>query len=138
MTSKLSTLILVIIYIALNSCDRPQCQNINPIFEKFSPDRKEYKSELAKQIQNVGAKNLSYWHDKHLRKNGGEYILVYIQGQGLCAKGEIQVTDWGKISGMRRESSGYSGAKLEGLKFEIIQDSTGTNFLYKDIDRIID
>jgi hypothetical protein len=93
---------------------------------------------LAKQIKSIQAENLSYWYDKYLKKDGREYIVVYIQGQGLCAKGEIQVTDWSKITGMRKEISGYGGAKLEGLNFEIIQDSTGTNFLYKDVDRVID
>ncbi|MDB5230180.1 MAG: hypothetical protein JWN76_985 [Chitinophagaceae bacterium] len=138
MKSKISTLILAIVYIAFSSCNRSECRNTNLIFDKFSPDTKEYKTELAKQIQNVGAENLSYWHDKYLKKDGAEYIVIYIQGQGLCAKGEIQVTDWSKIIGMRGESSGYRGAKLEGLNFKIIQDSRGTNFLYKDIDRVVD
>jgi len=126
------------IFIFASSCDRPECSNSNLTFDKFTPDTKEYKNELAKQIQSIGTDNLSYWFDKYLIKDGKEFILVNIQGGGLCAKGEIQVKDWGKISGMRREVSGYRGAGLKGLKFEIRQDSSGTNFTYVNIDRIID
>jgi hypothetical protein len=64
--------------------------------------------------------------------------VVHIKGRDLCAKGEIQVADWNKITAIRSENSGYRGAKLEGLNFEIIQDSTGTCFLYKNIERIVD
>jgi hypothetical protein len=139
MTSKLVSLILcAAAYLFMNSCDMPECRNSNPIFDNFSPDAKEYRSELAKHISHIGAKNLSYWHDKYVKKGGAEYIVVYIQGKDLCAKGEIQVSDWGKISGMRREVSGYHGAKLQGLDFEVILDSTETNFLFKDTDRVID
>ncbi len=39
---------------------------------------------------------------------------------------------------MRKESNGYRGAELKGLKIEIEQDTNGTNFIYKNVDRIID
>lgn len=139
MKSKVSNLfLLIVIFIYTNSCNRPVCRNINPVFDKFTFDRKEYKSELARQIQSIGTENLSYWFDKYIKKGGKEYIVIHIQGRELCARGEIQVDNWGKISGMRREVSGYRGAELRGLKIQIEQDSTGTNFVYDNIDRIID
>jgi hypothetical protein len=39
---------------------------------------------------------------------------------------------------MRRETSGYRGAELKGLKIHIKQDATGTNFVYAHVDKIID
>lgn len=139
MKSKVSNLcLLIIIFIYANSCNRPECRNINPVFDKFTFDTKEYKSELARQIQSIGTENLSYWFDKYLNKGSKEFIVIHIQGAELCAIGEIQVNNWGKISGMRREVSGYRGAELRGLKIQIEQDSTGTNFVYDNIDRIID
>lgn len=139
MTSKATMLILCAgLCLAVGSCNMPECRNTNPIFDNFAPDTQEYKNELAKQIKDIGIENLSYWHDKYVKKDDAEYIVVYIQGQNLCAKGEIQVDDWKKISGLRKDISGYSGAELEGLDFEIIQNSTETNFLFKDVDRIID
>jgi hypothetical protein len=71
-------------------------------------------------------------------RDGKEFILIHIQGDELCAKGELQVPDWNKISGLRRDVSGYHGAELKGLKMAIRQDSTGTNFIYQQVDRIID
>ena len=114
------------------------CRNRNPIFENFSPDTKEHRTELAKQIRNIGAENLSYWHGEYLKKDGIEYIVVDVEGKDLCAKAEIQVSDWGKISGMRREISGYKGAQLVGLDFDIIEEPTGLRFVLKDIDVVID
>ncbi len=130
--------LLTTIFIFANSCNRPECRNTNPFFDKFTFDTKEYKTELARQIKSIGTENLFYVHNKYLKKNSKEYIVIHIQGGELCAKGEIQVNDWSKLSGMRREISGYRGAELQGLTFKIEQDSTGTNFVYENIDRIID
>lgn len=130
--------LLLAIFIFGNSCIRSDCKNSNPVFYKFTPATKEYKNELAKQMLRIGTENLSYRVDKYLKKGDKEFIVIHIQGGELCAKGEIQVYDWGKIGGIRRERNGYRGAELKGLKIEIEQDSTGTNFIYKNIDRIID
>jgi hypothetical protein len=120
------------------SCDKPECKNTNPVFSNFTPDTKEYKNELANQIKNIGAENLSYWHSGYVKKDTAEYILVFMQGKDLCAVGELQVRDWQKISGMRRDVSGYRGSELKGLKFDIRQDSAGTNIVFKDVVSIID
>ncbi len=126
------------VFIFASSCDRPECKNTNTTFNKFMPDTKEYKIELARQMESIGTENLSYWFDRYLIKGDEEFIVIHIQGDELCAIGEIQVDDWGKISGMRRQTNGYRGAELKGLKFETKKDSTGTNFIYRDIDRVID
>ena len=126
------------VFIFTSSCDRPECKNTNITFNKFSPDTEAYKIELARQMQSIGTENLSFWFDRYLIKGDKEFIVINIQGSELCAIGEIQVNDWGKISGMRRQISGYRGAELKGLKLETTKDLTGTNFIYKDIDRIID
>lgn len=139
MKIKLSNFFLLLATLIFsNSCDKPECKNTNPIFDKFMYNTKEYKSELAKQILSIGTRNLTYWFDKYLKKGSEEFILIHIQGEKLCAKGEIKVNDWSKISGMRKEISGYRGAELKGLKLEIEQDSTGTNLIYKSVDMIID
>jgi hypothetical protein len=138
-TSKRASLIFcAALYLSINSCSKPECKNSNPVFNTFSLDTKEYRIELAKQIRNIGAENLSYWFNGYLKKGAAEYIIVSIQGKDLCAAAEILVSDWGKVSGMRKEVSGYEGSELKGLDFEIVQDSTGTSFVFKDIDQIID
>lgn len=139
MKSKTHNLFLLLVIIVFTSaCDRPECKNTNAIFDQFTLDKKEYKSELAKQMQSVGAENLTYWFDKYLKKDDKEFIVIHIQGEGICAKGEILVNDWNKIEGMRREHAGYRGAELEGLKIAMEEGSSGTNFIFKDIDKIID
>jgi hypothetical protein len=137
MTSKLINGIAVFC-LFINSCSMPECRNINPVFENFTPESPTYKKELAKQIRSIGSHNVSYWHDKYLMKGTAEYIVVNVQGKDLCATLEIQVADWRKINSMRQEASGYSGAKLVGLDFEIVEDSTGAAFLFRDVDRIVD
>ncbi len=136
--NRVSLILLSVCCLSIYSCDMPECSNTNSVFNKFSPDAREYRDELGKQIRNIGVRNLSYWHDQYLEKNGAEYIVVHIQGKDLCAKGEIQVNDWTKLSGIRNEPSGYRGAELVGLDFEIDSDSTGTVFRFEDIDKIID
>ena len=121
-----------------SSCGRPGCTNTNTTFEKFMPGTNEYKSELAKQIQSIGSGNLSYWFDNYLMKDGKEFILVDIQGDALCAKGEIQVFDWNKIGGLRNEKNGYRGSELKGLKIDTRQDSSGTSLIFQDIAGIVD
>src|SRR5690242_16485970 len=108
---QLNLSLYTIAFLLMNSCSMPECKNSNPVFDSFSPDANEYKNELAKQIRNIGSENLSYWHNTYVKKNSTEYIVVNIQGQELCAVGEIEVSDWQKISGMRTENSGYTGAK---------------------------
>lgn len=126
------------ITILLISCDRPQCKNTNPIFDKFTPDTKEYKDELVKQLNLIGAKNLTYWvADYDFDKN---YLLVNIQGNGLCAKGSVLVKDWTKISRIQKKGFGPNriGAELTGFEMDIIQDSTSTTFVFKNYDSLID
>jgi hypothetical protein len=62
MTKKLSSLLAVLGFLVLTaSCDRPACKNANSFFDEFSPDAKEYKNELVKQLANVDKSKLSYW-----------------------------------------------------------------------------
>jgi hypothetical protein len=138
LTRFFTPVLLSFISFLSSSCDKSACENTNPKFDKFSIGSKEYKSELAKQIRRIGSENLSYWFDKYLKKDGQEFIIVDIQGRELCAKGEIQVYEWAKISGMRRASTGFHGAELKGLQIEIKENSTGTNFIYINVDRVID
>ena len=123
----------------LLSCDRPKCTNQNPTFDSFSMDSKEYKNELAKEIQRIGITNLSYWLKSYLEKDDKEYIIVNIQNKDLCAKGMIEVKDWSKIEGIRKSKGiSYRGAELEGFVFEINESNGSNNFVYQTLDKIID
>ena len=123
----------------LISCDRPECINTNPVFDKYTPETKEYKDELVKQLNNVDQSDVRYWFEKYVKDGEREMIYVFIQGKGLCAKGVITVKQWGRISGIRRSKGmGYRGAELQGLKLDIVQDSVTTELFYRSAMDIID
>ena len=42
-----SILTMLGVVIFMTGCDRPGCKNTNPIFDKYSPQTKEYKDELV-------------------------------------------------------------------------------------------
>lgn len=110
------------------SCNnRPVCQNTNQIFDKFSPDTREYKDELVKALSKVDRAVLKFWLDKYREDDSSrKYIQAHVQGGGLCAKIVLLVKDSDKgIEGiLRTKGMSYGGAELKGLKFG------GTNSMY--------
>ena len=55
-------LILLLSVLLVVSCyDRPDCTNTNEIFNKYSPNIKEYKDELVNQLRLVDNTKLKYW-----------------------------------------------------------------------------
>jgi hypothetical protein len=131
--------LILLVFLGTVSCDRPNCDNKNPIFDKYDINSIEYKMELTKQINTFGQENLNYWFDSYMKENEKEYIVVNIQNKSLCAKGKILVNDWNKIEGIKRtQGMGYVGAKLKGLTFNVEKDSNQIEFVYKDITRIVD
>lgn len=135
------TSILALCLLSLNvSCDRPNCKNNNPIFDKYSPNENEYKAELVKQLAKTDASELTYWMDTYREENNTKYIEVYIQGDGFCAKIVLTINDSEKGIEhiLEKKGGGYCGAQLEDLKFDIKQDSTSTEFIFKEISGIKD
>ncbi len=122
------------------SCDRTECKNTNSIFEKYSPETKEYKDELINQLAKVDKSKLTYWMDTYQENNNSQYVHAQIQGDGLCAKIVLTLNGVNKgIEGIiKSKGMGYRGAELEDLKFDIKQDSTTTEFVFQEISGIVD
>jgi hypothetical protein len=97
----------------------------------------EYKEELAKQIRSIGQDNLEYWFDRLERREDKDYMIIYVQGQSLCAKGYVRVQDWKGIENLR-DYGGYSGAGLSGLRLNISEINGKVELVYAGIDSIID
>lgn len=136
---KYIKLIFPAIYIFLFACDRPECNNTNPVFDNNTPNSEIYKSELAKQIRSRNSKDIFYWIDQDTMENGKDYLLVHTQSGHLCAQMHMQVNDWGRLAHVKEvHSMSYIGAGLEDLQYDIVQDSTGTHFIYKSVEDIID
>lgn len=122
------------------SCDRPECKNTNPIFNQHAPQTKVYKDELARQLKLVDNSKLSYWMGFYQKKDNQEYIHANIQGDGLCAVIALSIKEsQDGIEGiLRTKGKSYHGAGLKGLKFDVVQDSSRTEFVYKSVESIID
>jgi hypothetical protein len=134
---KLTSAILLILLFL--SCDRPECRNTNSIFDQFTPDKEEYKKELAMQMKTIGVNKLRYWLDRPIALEGKEFIEVYIQGQGLCAKTQLLVADKVKQKALGSDGGeGYRGAELKDVNIRISQDSTRTLFILEKVGKIID
>ncbi len=132
-------LVSILFILVLFSCSRPDCKNTNEIFERSAPDKEEYKKELASEMQRIGVNNLRYWIDKPVNVGGKQLIEVYIQGQGLCAKGQLFIEDSAKLPGRGNYGAGgYRGAEMKEVDIEINKDSAGTNFILQQVGRIID
>jgi len=132
-------ILIIVVILTVESCDRSICDNKNPIFDKYDINSFEYKTELIKQIEKIGQKNLSYWFESYTKENEKEYIIINIQNDSLCAKGKILVNDWNKIEGIKRtKGQSYVGVKLKGLTFNIENDSNKIELIYKDITQIVD
>lgn len=131
--------VLMFSSICLVSCDRPRCDNANPIFEGNEPSSKKYKAELAKQLNAIDQTKLTYWLQKYEEQEGKEYLYFNIQGDDLCAILHLSMTHWDKLEKVReKKGAGRRGAKFTNLKFKVIQDSLSTQFIYTSYDSIID
>lgn len=139
MKHLLTYTLLILSLTAFVSCDRPKCENKNPIFNNTEPSSKVYKDELVNVLNGIDQSKLTYWLQKYDEQNGIETLYFNIQGDGLCAILHLSVNDWKKLENVReRKGVGRRGAEFTNLKFDIVQDSLSTNFVYKTYDRIID
>ncbi len=141
MTKSLTSLLTIFGLLVLTAgCDRPVCENTNPIFEQFSPDEKEYKNELVKQLSNFNKSEVSYWMDSYQENNGTQSILVKVQGDGLCAKilFVIDDSDKGIEEILKNKGKGYHGAELENVRFDVKKEGESYEFMFKGISGIVD
>lgn len=128
-----------ILSVVVSACDKPECTNTNPIFDKNQPESRIYQDELAFQIQKTGTEYLSYWFRNYENQNGNELLYFSVQGDSLCATMILEVRDWSNLSDLReKKGESYRGAEFRGLKFDIEQDSLSTRFIYKGQLEIID
>jgi hypothetical protein len=87
-------------------------------------------------MQQSGQDRLRYWFNQYEKRDNKEYILVHVQGDSLCAMGEVLVQNWDKIQGLRG-GAGYSGAELSGLRLAIAEQEEDV-LVYRGLERILD
>lgn len=122
------------------ACDRPKCNNSNPVFEVNPPNSKIYKDKLLEQMDAEGKSNLTYWLKGYVERNGKTYLQFNVQGGNLCAVADVLVNEGDEnTEGIARtKGMSYSGAEIKGLKFTVEKDSAHTELVYESLDHIID
>ena len=67
---------LVLLLICLISCDRPECNNENSIFETNEPNSKIYKDELVNQLNRIDKSKLIGFKSMMSKMEKKLYILT--------------------------------------------------------------
>ncbi len=130
-------LILALIASILISCERPDCINTNPVFAKYKPESKEYKTELLNQLNKIDKSKLSFWFKEF--KTDDETLIFNVQAEGLCAQIQFKVEQWDKLTELRtKKGISFSGAEFKNIKFNTSQDSNNVVFILTDFEKIID
>lgn len=134
--------VMPIFVIVLQSCDRPECHSSDDVFNRYTPFDREYKAKLVQLIRNAGPGRLSYWIDSRVEQDNKVYMLVNVQGRGICARQVIDITHVpvnDRLAAYRAsKGGGYGGAELRGLKYRIDSSDAGYSFTYEKIDWLID
>lgn len=144
--NKKPIVILVVIVVTViwlfSICNRPDCINSNPIFDRYEPESNEYRNELKNVIEQIGQDKLKFWIFSLKNIEGVHYLKLYIQSDDLCA-----IMFAKNISGMAtiiktkknfEHGLGYRGARLVDVKLNIDTTGNETNFVIEKIGRILD
>jgi hypothetical protein len=121
------------------SCDRPECNNSNSIFDTNAPNSEIYKAELAKQLKLIDTSNLRYWLQKYENDQDVESLYFYVQSDELCAVMHMSMTHWTQLHRLRQKQGvGRRGAEFVNLQYDIVINKDNTQFFYNRFDRMID
>ncbi|MDI1255346.1 MAG: hypothetical protein PSV16_04535 [Flavobacterium sp.] len=136
---NLTKSILALTLLLLISCNKNECNNNNPIFDNALPESAPYIAELAKVLQHEGNATQFYF-DKLEDNDSVRLLYVDVIGDSLCAKAMLTVRKQDdKLDGIiKANGKGYSGAGLQDLKFDIVQDSAATVLIYESVGKIVD
>jgi hypothetical protein len=137
---KNSYLLIIGFVVLFTSCKSHECYNNNIIFAKYGPQSKKYRDELATEINQYKAEQLSYYLLGYKKSNDKEYIEVSVQASNLCAKSWVLVEQWDEvIEGIKQnKGKGYIGAELVGLKLKFIETPNGIQLKYKSVESMVD
>ena len=144
--NKKPLLILVILAVLITGlvsfCNRPDCINNNPVFDKFDPESTKYRNELKNQIENIGQDKLNFWIFNLKRIDGADYLKLYVQSDHLCAilfAKNLSGKAISKFPDKNLESRlGYHGARLVNVELKIDTTLKQTNFVIEKIGCILD
>ena len=134
-----NTMLFIIICIASVACSRHECKTNNSVFKHYDPETQEYKRELLQQLNKLD-KEKNYFLEGYTEKDSIPRLYVKIEADGFCA---IAIVDVWRKEGIindiiRTQGNGYIGAELSGFEMIMMQNCTDTQFIYRDMTKIID
>jgi hypothetical protein len=119
------------------NCTNTGIQKVNNQLNSYRPDTAKFNNELAKELAS-NPDSFTYKLEKYFVKNNREYLNINIERQSFKASVAVLVNNWDKMKGIKRTKGiGYSGAELKGLRLALSSPGQ-TDFVYQDLDRIID
>tara|TARA_B100000809_G_scaffold263746_1_gene317764 strand:- start:136 stop:618 length:483 start_codon:yes stop_codon:yes gene_type:complete len=119
----------------------PICNNTNKIFDEYSPQSQEYKTELSRLLKKTENLETDYWFDRYIDTN---HISIFIQNDHICAKGYIVVSkdklknDGGFMTHLMAVKGSSYGGPLLGLKFEFGTKKEKSDIFLIAVEDIID
>jgi len=139
MKKHLTKFLFIASLVLVVSCTKSDVKQ-NAVFEKSLPDSKAYKDELVKQIKAADQSSLAYYFNSYEEKDGKEYLDITIEGKNLEAHTLLLIKNWDQTLQPLKEfkGKGYGGSELVNLKFDIVQDSATTEFVYLSASEIVD
>lgn len=139
MTKYLTKLAVIACLFWAVSCTETTAKQ-NTVFEKSLPTSKAYKEELIKLINASDKSKLSYYFNEYKEKDGKEYLDITIEGDGFEAQTLMLIKEWDKTLEVIKEhkGKGYGGSEMVNLKFEVLQDTAKTEFVYVSADELVD
>lgn len=140
------TLAAILFVSLFAACDGAVCKNSNPALDTEAFTTAEYRKAMFQELKKYPADNLQYSFVSYQKVGNMESILVKAQGADICVKMSLLVNDWTKLQSLRKEVSGYRGAALRGLKYDIVEkgatNEAGTSLepviVYRDVEQIVD
>ena len=131
--------VFISIAILLASCDKPQCTNHNPIFDKYKPADKEYRIELAGLVEVADKDSVLFWINRYDSVVSHEYMYADVIGRNLCAIAIFDITGNEEFENFRRvKGVSYSGAGLLAPRYRIQHTDSGAQFVLDSVGMIVD
>lgn len=117
----------------LTSCDRPTCENTNPVFNQYEPGDVAYQEELIDIMQ---GHELRYWLKAYEKEANTEYLWLYVQNEDICALAKMRVGEGEGIEGLlAAQGVSYRGAELVGVEYEVYDQK---ELVFNRLDHILD
>ena len=119
----------------------PNCHNTNKIFNEYSPETLEYKTELTRLLKKTKSLETDYWFGRYLDSN---HITIFIQNDSICATGYVTISkdklkeDGGFMNHLMKVKGRAYNGPLTGVEFEFSNDKDNPDIFLKAVEDIID